>query len=295
MLNKRRIAFILVVIVGLVTAVVVYTHGHNVAVLNPQGPVAAQERNLIFFGLLLSLVVVVPVFAMAFGIAWKYRESNPKAKYTPNWDHNRVMEGIWWGIPSLLILILSVVAWNASHSLDPFKPLASKNPTMTIQVVAMDWKWLFIYPGQGIATVNYVQFPAQTPVDFQITSDAPMNSFWIPQLGGQIYAMPGMSTQLYLLADHAGSYRGSSANISGQGFSGMDFVAKSSSKADFESWVKSVKKAPNRLTSSNYSRLANPSENNPVTYYNGADAALYNMILMKYMAPAAQSSDMVMQ
>jgi cytochrome o ubiquinol oxidase subunit 2 len=293
-IKKLRIAGILLLILVLLGVLVAYLHGQNIAILNPQGPIATKERNLMFFALLLSLVVVIPVFAMTFAIAWKYRESNTKAKYRPDWDHNRVVETIWWGIPSLLILILSVVAWNASHDLDPFKPLASNNPTMTIQVVAMDWKWLFIYPAQDIATVNYVQFPAATPVDFQITSDAPMNSFWIPQLGGQIYAMPGMTTQLYLMANHPGNYRGSSANISGRGFAGMDFVAKSSSESDFNNWVTQVQSSPNSLTTYEYSQLSQPSVNNPVAYFSTPSIGLYNGILMKYMAPSG-SDNMVMQ
>ena len=294
MIKKLRIAGILLLILVLLGVLVAYLHGQNIAILNPQGPIATKERNLMFFALLLSLVVVIPVFAMTFAIAWKYRESNTKAKYRPDWDHNRVVETIWWGIPSLLILILSVVAWNASHDLDPFKPLDSNNPTMTIQVVAMDWKWLFIYPAQDIATVNYVQFPAATPVDFQITSDAPMNSFWIPQLGGQIYAMPGMTTQLYLMANHPGNYRGSSANISGRGFAGMDFVAKSSSESDFNNWVTQVQSSPNSLTTYEYSQLSQPSVNNPVAYFSTPSIGLYNGILMKYMAPSG-SDNMVMQ
>ena len=294
MIKKLRIVAIVLVILALLGTAIAYLHGQNIAVLNPQGPIATKERNLMFFALILSLVVVIPVFAMTFAIAWKYRESNAKAKYRPDWDHNRVVETIWWGIPTLLILILSVVAWNASHDLDPFKPLASNNPTMTIQVVAMDWKWLFIYPTQDIATVNYVQFPAATPVDFQITSDAPMNSFWIPQLGGQIYAMPGMTTQLYLMANHPGSYRGSSANISGRGFAGMDFVAKSTSEADFNNWVKQVQSSSKSLTAFEYNQLTQPSENNPVAYFSTPSIGLYNGILMKYMAPSG-SDNMVMQ
>ena len=284
--------FILIIGLGLaaVAVVAVYVHSANLAVLNPKGPVAAKERDLIIFAGLLSLVVVIPVFTITALIAWRYREGNTKAKYSPELDRNRIAETIWWLIPSTLILILSVVAWNSSHQLDPYQPLSSTKPPLTIQVVALDWKWLFIYPQQNIATVNYVRFPTGTPVSFQITADAPMNSFWIPQLGGQIYAMPGMTTQLHLMASGNGSYRGSSANISGAGFAGMDFTATSSSQADFDRWVQSVRQAPASLNYSSYSKLAAPSSDQPVAYYSSENSNLFDTIINKYMLPTNQTA-----
>jgi cytochrome o ubiquinol oxidase subunit 2 len=234
---------------------------------------------------LLMLIVVIPVFVLTAFIAWRYQEGNTKAKYTPDWDHNTILEFTWWALPLLIISILAVVAWRSSHELDPFKPVYAARSPITIQVVALDWKWLFIYPGQNIATVNYVQFPEKTPVNFQITSDAPMNSFWIPSLGGQIYAMSGMSTQLHLIADGVGSYNGVSANISGRGFAGMKFLAVSSTQADFDSWVGSVKQTRNYLGILQYNKLAAPSENNPASYYSSVDTGLYDHILMKFMMP----------
>ena len=270
-----------------------YLHGTTIAVLDPKGPVALQERNLIMLAGILSLIVVIPVFALTFGFAWRYREGNTKAKYSPELDHSRVAETIWWLIPSALILTLSIVAWNSSHQLDPFKPLASSTPPITIQVVALDWKWLFIYPQQHIATVNFFQFPKQTPVNFEVTSDAPMNSFWIPQLGGQIYAMPGMSTQLHLMASENGSFNGSSANISGSGFAGMTFTATSSSQVDFNRWVDSVRRSPSSLTAAAYSKLAQPSTSNAVAYYAADDAGLYDSVINKYMLPDSQMPGML--
>src|SRR5688572_21939694 len=173
--------------------------GANVAVLEPAGSIAERQRGLIIFASLLSLIVVVPVFALTFYIAWKYRASNKKAKYTPDWDHHTGIEALWWAIPLALITILSVITYKTSHELDPFRPIASDKKPLTVQVVALQWKWLFIYPEQNIASVNFVQFPEDRPVNFQITSDAPMNSFWIPQLGGQMYAMSGMNTKLHLI------------------------------------------------------------------------------------------------
>jgi cytochrome o ubiquinol oxidase subunit 2 len=286
--RKYKVAILLMLLAALALAAVHYFQTANVAVLAPRGPIAQKERNLIVFTLALSLIVVIPVFILLIGFAWRYRESNSKAKYSPELDHNVVAETIWWLVPTALIVVLSVVAWRSSHSLDPFKPIDSSTPPMTIQVVAMDWKWLFIYPQQNVATVNYVQFPVNTPLSFQITSDAPMNSFWIPQLGGQIYAMPGMSTQLHLMATQAGSFRGSSANISGQGFAGMDFIAKASSKDEFNSWLRAVKKSSYQLDVSSYNSLAKPSVDNAVAYYSTEQGSLFANVMMKYMMPGME-------
>jgi cytochrome o ubiquinol oxidase subunit 2 len=292
--KKTRVSLIAIAILGLLVVAVLYLHSSNIEVLNPKGPIAAKERNLLFFGLGLSAVVVIPVFTMVFLFAWKYRESNKGAKYSPHLDGNRFAEVVWWGIPTVIIGILSVVAWNSSHTLDPFRPIASVNKAMTIQVVAMDWKWLFIYPQQNIASINYLQFPSNTPINFEITSDAPMNSFWIPQLGGQIYAMPGMSTQLNLLAYRDGAYRGSSANISGQGFAGMDFTAVSTSPSLFQAWVNGVRTKGGLLTAAQYNNLSKPSENNAIAYYSYPDQNLYNSIVTKYTGPVDQMTGMGM-
>lgn len=287
-MNKKFkiIIFSLLALIVL-TLIAGYFKHTNIPVLEPKGTIGEQERNLIIFALGLSLIVVLPVYALLFAFAWRYRESNhKKAKYSPELGGNWLAETVWWLIPGVLIAILSVVAWNSSHQLDPFKPIASTASPLTIQVVALDWKWLFIYPEQRIAAVNYVQFPADTPVNFQITADAPMNSFWIPQLGGQIYAMPGMSTQLHLMADRQGSFHGSSANISGQGFAGMTFTAKSSSMSDFRAWVKSAQHSPSRLSMQAYNKLARPSQDNPVAYYSAPQSNLYNQVIMKYVLPS---------
>lgn len=262
-----------------------YFHHTNIPVLNPKGPVALKEFHLIIFTLLLSLVIVIPVFTVTIVFAWKYRENN-HAKYSPELVGNRFVETIWWIIPSALILILAVVTWNSSYDLDPYKPLTGGgHPPMLIQVVALDWKWLFIYPKQNIATVNYFLMPTNTPVTFEITSDAPMNSFWIPQLGGQIYAMPGMTTQLNLLATSNGSYNGSSANISGTGFSGMTFTAKATSENTFNNWVDSVRNSSSSLNLPSYTQLSRPSINNPTASYSSASNNLFNEIVNTYNTP----------
>jgi cytochrome o ubiquinol oxidase subunit 2 len=285
MSKKYKVGILVLLLLGLVTVAGWYLHRTGVAVLSPAGPIARQERQLIIITVLLSLVVVVPVFTMLGVFAWKYRESNTSAKYTPDWDGNRIAETVWWLIPSVLITILGVIIWNSSHTLDPYRPLVSSTPPITIQVVALDWKWLFIYPQQHIASVNFFQIPQETPVAFEITADAPMNSFWIPRLGGQIYAMPGMATQLHLMATQDGSFYGSSANISGQGFAGMHFIAKASTAIDFKQWVNTVKQSPDDLSLSSYNDLAKPSENNAVAYYTADYADLFNSIIDKYMIP----------
>ena len=279
-------------VLGLLLAVLLallagYLHRHSVAVLQPSGTVAYGERRLILIAAGLGLLVVVPVYVMAFMIAWKYREGNKsKKQYRPTWDGHRGIEFTWWAIPSMIILILAIITWNSSHALDPYAPLASANKPLAIQVIALDWKWLFIYPQQNIASVNLVKFPVDTPVEFTITSDAPMNSFWIPQLGGQIYAMPGMATQLHLMAGKAGNYEGSSANISGNGFAGMTFTANASSQSEFTRWVATVKQADKSLGYPEYDKLARPSKDNQVVFYNSAANQLFDYTVNKYNVPA---------
>ena len=284
--KKYKLVFLTLLIAGFTVIATRYLLHTNIPVLEPKGIIGQKELHLIVFALLLSLIVVVPVFVLLFTFAWRYREGNLKAKYSPNLDHSRIAETFWWLIPSALILVLSVVAWNSSHQLDPYKPIASKTKPLVIQVIALDWKWLFVYPGQNIASVNFFQFPVNTPIDFEITSDAPMNSFWIPQLGGQIYAMPGMSTRLYLMASQDGSFNGVSANISGSGFADMTFIAKASSRADFDRWTQQTKESTNYLTLAAYDRLAKPSGDNPVSSYSSVQTGLYNTEVMKYMIPA---------
>lgn len=287
MRKKLNILLPIVVIATLLALGIVYVsqHASGVQVLNTKGIIGDRERGLMIFTALLSLVVVIPVFAMTFWIVWKYRAGNKKATYTPEADHNRVIETVWWGVPIVIISILAVVAWQSSHQLDPYQPLGKQGQSMTIQVVALDWKWLFIYPKEHVASVNFVEFPVNTPVNFEITADAPMNSLWIPQLGGQVYAMPGMSTELHLEASAIGDYHGSSANISGKGFAGMRFIARASSQKDYAAWLSSSQKSNTDLSAATYSQLAQPSENVQPATYRLSDDSLYGTIVMKYMMP----------
>jgi len=256
----------------------------NFAVLDPKGIIAHEERSLMITAVLLMLIIVIPVFIITAVFAWKYR-ANGKAKHSPNWTLNLKSELVMWAIPTIIVLALWAVTWKGTHELDPFKALASEAKPITIQVVALQWKWLFIYPEQNIATVNFVQFPKSTPINFQITADAPMNSFWIPQLGGQMYAMPGMDTQLHLMADASGEFNGSTAELSGAGFASMRFIAKSTTDSDFESWVQSVKKSQSSLTLAEYNKLAVPTSNNPPAYFSSTDKNLYQNVIMKFMMP----------
>lgn len=277
------------VVIVLVMAGILYFSDSDVAVLNPTGTIALSQSRLFIIAACLMLIVVIPALVLTFVFSWKYRAENTKALYTPNWETNHLVEIIWWGLPCLIVAALGVMAWISSHRLDPFKPLVSNTPPVTVQVIALQWKWLFLYPEQQIATVNFVQFPNETPINFELTADAPMNSFWIPQLGGQVFAMPAMRTKLHLLSEDIGEFRGSSSNLSGLGFSGMYFQAKSSSRADFDQWVQSIKESSEALTVDQYELLAKPSQYNPVTTYRLEAGDLFEQIVMKYMAPPKQN------
>lgn len=255
-------------------------------ILDPKGRIAADEKYIMLVSVLVMLLVVVPVILLTFAFAWRYRASNVKAKYQPNWEHSTTLELIWWTIPCLIIAFLGAVTWISSHKLDPYRPLAANTKqVITIQAVALEWKWLFIYPEQNIASVNFVHVPVGVPVRFIITSEGPMNSLQVPQLGGQIYAMAGMQTKLHLIADAAGDYQGISANFSGNGFSDMKFTMHAGTQAEFDQWVKAVKKAPEKLTMTTYKRLAQASVNKEVKYYSSAHKDLFETVVMKSMMP----------
>ncbi|AOE63972.1 ubiquinol oxidase subunit II [Pseudomonas corrugata] len=256
--------------------------GCNMTLLDPKGQVGLDERNLIITATLLMLLVVVPVIVMTFLFAWKYRASNTKAVYTPKWSHSTKIEAAVWTIPVLIIIALGYVTYKSTHALDPYRPLESDVKPITIEVVSMDWKWLFIYPEQGIATVNKIVFPAHTPINFKVTSDTVMNSFFIPGLGGQIYAMAGMQTKLHLIANQNAELEGISANYSGAGFTGMKFKAIATTQEDFDAWVNDVKKAPKQLEKAEYEALSKPSQNNPVELYSAVTPNLFQTIIDKY-------------
>jgi cytochrome o ubiquinol oxidase subunit 2 len=256
--------------------------GCNLVVFNPKGRIAADERDLIILATGLMLLVVIPVIVMMFVFAYRYRATNKKAVYTPRWASSHKIEAAVWGFPLVIILILGVVTWKTTHALDPYKPLVSDVEPINVQVIATDWKWLFIYPDLGIASVNELALPVRTPVSFTITSDAAMTSFFIPALGGQIYAMAGMQTRLHLIANELGQYRGIAANYNGPGFSDMHFTTVSSTPQQFEEWVQKVRAAPQILDHATYDVLARPTIKHPVTYYSSVDSQLFQSIVDKY-------------
>lgn len=263
----------------------IYQYKDYIAVLFPKGIIALEERNLLFLIQIIMLFIIIPVYILTFIFSWKYSAQNPKGKYDPDLVDSKIAEYIWWGVPCLATLFIAWITWIKTHELDPFKPLQAKNPPMTIQVVALQWKWLFIYPEEQIASVNFVQFPKETPIRFEITADAPMNSFWIPHLGGQIYAMPSMKTELNLIAGSVGDFRGSSANISGEGFAGMYFTTRASTKDEYKQWIKEAKQSVKVLNQDTYANLAVPSQYNPVEIFRLQEQNIFEQIIHKYMYP----------
>jgi cytochrome o ubiquinol oxidase subunit II len=266
--------------------------GSTVALFAPAGTVASQESGAIKLSVLLMLLIVVPMFILLFAFAWKYREGNRNAKYEPVRARSVWGQLVLWLIPAVLVAVLAVLNWDSAHAVDPYQPIRSSAPPITIQVVALAWKWLFIYPQQNIATVNYVEFPENVPVHFDLTADAPMSSFWIPQLGSQIYAMNAMMTQLNLIASTTGQYTGKDTEINGEGYAGMTFTAKSVSLNDFNNWVVQVQRSTSTLDVASYNALAAPSEYDPPAYYSSVASGLFGNIMMKYMMPTSTSTDM---
>ncbi len=256
--------------------------GCSAGILDPKGSVGVAEKQLIATSTWAMLIVVVPVIVLTLWFAYRYRATNRSATYAPKWSHSTAIEVVVWTVPTLIILFLGVLTWNTSHELDPYKPIESNVKPITVDVVALDWKWLFIYPDLGIATVNQLALPVGTPVNFNITSDSVMNSFFIPQLGTQIYAMAGMQTRLHLIADHAGDFDGLSANFSGKGFSDMKFRTIASDQQDFDAWVQKVKASSTQLSMDKYAQVAQPSEKVPVQYFSTVDPKLFNNIIAKY-------------
>lgn len=285
MLKKHKLPLVALAIIVIGFIVFIILQYSNLSLLNPKGPIARAERDLAFVAVFLMLIVAVPMTASTFIIAYRYRAGNKNTKHEPDKQAGKMRVISWWAIPTVIVLILGFIIWKDTHKLDQYRPIESSVQPITIQVVALRWKWLFIYPKHGIATVNFIQFPEKTPINFELTADeAPMNSLWIPALGGQTYAMTGMSTKLHLMADNPGDFRGSAAELSGSGFSGMKFIARSSTQKDFEAWVQKIKQSSKVLDSAEYERLILPSENNSTSYYSSTEGDLYNKIITKYMA-----------
>ncbi|MBN8994906.1 MAG: ubiquinol oxidase subunit II [Rhizobiales bacterium] len=268
--------------------------GCNFVVLHPAGDVAARQRDLLVESTVLMLLIIVPVMVLTVLFAIRYRQSHRRADYQPDWDHSIHLELVIWGAPLLIIICIGALTWMGTHLLDPYRPLtriaagkpvAAEASPLEVDVVALDWKWLFLYPQYGIGSVNELAAPVDRPISFRITSPSVMNSFYIPALAGQIYAMPGMETRLHAVANAPGTFAGFSANYSGAGFSGMHFPFRAMPAADFDQWVASVRAVPDRLDRSGYLALARPSSNEPVRHYAGVDPQLFGAILNLCVEP----------
>lgn len=266
--------------------------GCDSVLMDPKGQVGEAERRLILTAFGLMLIVVIPVIVMTIMFAWRYRSNNSEAGYSPDWAHSNVIEIIVWFIPCVIIVFLAILTWHTSHSLDPHKPLDvdSDAEVMEIGVVSLDWKWLFIYPEQGIATVNEVVFPVDVPVHFRVTSGSVMNSFMIPRLGSQIYAMAGMDNDVHLIADEKGTYSGRSTNYSGAGFSEMIFETQVTSQQGFDAWVEKVRGSSDTLPfPDGYQALAEPSVDHRVEYFSNVSPDLYDRIIQSFHAGSGMS------
>jgi cytochrome o ubiquinol oxidase subunit 2 len=248
-------------------------------VLTPSGPIGAAEKIILIDSVAIMLAIVVPVIIATLGFAWWFRASNPRAFYLPEWAFSGQLELIVWAIPLLVITFLGGIAWFGSYALDPFAPLPGRGKPVEIEVVSLDWKWLFIYPDDGIATVNQLVIPAGSPVHFRLTSTGVMNSFFVPRLGSQIYTMAGMTTQLSLQADESGEFRGLSAQFSGDGFSDMNFMVRAVAPEDFTKWLADSKASGAGLDAAGYAELAKPSERVKPTTYGSVPAGLFQTII----------------
>jgi cytochrome o ubiquinol oxidase subunit 2 len=234
--------------------------GCSGGVLDPKGPIASAERLIMLNSTGIMLAIVIPTILATLGVAWWFRSSNKRARYLPDFDYSGRVELLVWSIPLMTVLLVGGVTWLSSYDLDPPKPIASAVKPVRVQVVALDWKWLFIYPDEGIASVNHLTVPAGTPISFELTSSGVMNSFFVPQLGGQIYTMAGMVTRLHLLADQPGTYRGMSSNYSGAGFSDMYFMVDAIPAERFAQWVAATRIAGPVLDAQTYADLVKPSQ-----------------------------------
>jgi len=280
-----RYLFLLIALLGAATL-----GGCTEGVLDPKGPIAAAERQILFNSLGIMLAIVIPTILATLGVAWWFRSSNTRARYLPDFEYSGRLEVLVWSIPAMTVLLVGGVAWVGSHDLDPRKPIVSTTKPINVQVVSLDWKWLFIYPDHGIASVNQLTIPVGTPVSFQLTSSGVMNSFFVPQLAGQIYTMAGMTTRLHFQADHAGTYRGLSAQFSGEGFADMRFAVEAVPAEQFAQWVDATRSVGPALDPQTYADLAKPSSAVAPFTYSAAASGLFDGIVNAGMQPRDASS-----
>jgi cytochrome o ubiquinol oxidase subunit 2 len=268
--------------------------GCNMVVMSPSGDIAAQQRDLIVISTILMLIIIIPVICLTLYFAWHYRQSNKAAKYDPEWHHSTGLEVVIWSAPLVIIIALGAVTWVSTHKLDPYRPLdridaarlvTPETKPLNVEVVALDWKWLFFYPDYGIATVNELAAPVDVPINFKITSSSVMNSFYVPAMAGMIYAMPGMQTRLHAVINKAGEYEGFSSNYSGDGFSHMRFKFHGVDQAGFDDWVARVKQNGTMLNRDAYLKLEKPSIKEPVRYFASFENGLFGAVLNMCVRP----------
>jgi cytochrome o ubiquinol oxidase subunit II len=256
----------------------------NEGVLDPRGPVGKAERVILYDSTAIMLAVVIPVIVLTLAFAWWFRAKNERARYRPDWEFSGRIEMIIWSIPALVILFLGGIAWTGSHDLDPPVPLADSAEPLDIEVISLDWRWLFIYPHEGIASLNRLVVPAGVPLRFRLTSTTVMNSFFVPQLGSQIYAMPNMVTRLNLKADQPGTFEGLSAQFSGDGFSDMRFDLVSTEAEAFKDWVTTTKGQGGVLDARTFEELVRPAKAEGARTYAQVSEGLFDRISSGHMA-----------
>ena len=267
---------------GCLAAVALLSSCSRLPLLDPKGPIGATERFVILVAIALMMIVVVPVVVMVFWFSRKYRASNIQAAYMPKWGRSGKIEWVIWLVPVIIVSILGTLIWITTHRLDPYEPVDSGVAPLRIEAVSMDWKWLFIYPDLGVATVNRLVFPVHVPLEFRLTSDTVMTSFFIPRLGSQIYAMAGMQTRLHLLADYPGVYAGQNQQFSGRGYAEMNFEAIATSAEEFQRWLRQTRQSPDKLDLVRYRELAKPSIDDPVALFSRVKPDLFDHILHQY-------------
>ena len=291
--NKKYSVFLLLVpiLIGLVLVFTTLIKQGNMQLLQPAGYIADVQSHILWAAIVFGGTAASTIIITFYSVIFHYREDH-HAQYEPTWNASRRLLLAGWGVPLLVIAVISTFLWATAHQVDPYKPIASTAKPITIQVVALQWKWLFIYPNDRIATVNMLELPVDTPVSLQLTSDAPMNSFWIPRLSGQIYAMTGMVTKLHIEANKTGTYTGSPAEMSGADFAGMDFDVHVVPYDEYATWKASSKKATQSMDYANFARLAKPSGYLPQATYALPYSNLFDLIVMQYMAPGVDPSQL---
>lgn len=284
--TPRKLILVLIALLGafaFIALLAFLLRDADIALLNPKGLIANEQSWLLVTSTLIMLGFGVPVILTLYFFIWKYRERGESSHYAPEAKTSKAVLAFMWGGPLIIVVILASLMLPATQRLEPQKPIEADKDQLTIQVVALNWKWLFIYPEQNIATVNFTQIPVDTPVRFELTSDeAPMNSFWIPHLGGMLYSMTGHVNPLHLMGDTIGDYPGGAAEVNGRGLAGMRFTARVSSEEDFAAWIDEIRQSPLQLNAAEYEKLVKPSENHEPTFYSSPAPNLYQTIVSKY-------------